>query len=67
MVVEHFDLVYAQLKVNAEVLIGVGEEVIVTRPTVFGPEPHSIAELVFNSIKYRRIGVSRSILVNLNM
>lgn len=58
VVIEHFDLVYPFLGVNAEVLIGVGEEVIVTRPTVFGPEPRSIAEIVFESIKYRRMAHS---------
>lgn len=58
VVVEHFDLVYPHLGVNAEVLIGVGEEVIVTRPTVFGPEPKSIADIVFESIKYRRMAHS---------
>jgi hypothetical protein len=58
IVVEHFDLVYPFLGVNAEVLIGVGEEVIVTRPTVFGPEPQSIADIVFESIKYRRMAHS---------
>ncbi|MDA8228136.1 MAG: alanine-tRNA synthetase second additional domain-containing protein [Desulfitobacterium hafniense] len=58
VVVEHFDLVYPFLGMNAEVLIGVGEEVIVTRPTVFGPEPQSIAEIVFDSIKYRRMAHS---------
>lgn len=58
VVIEHFDLVYPFLGVNAEVLIGVGEEVIVTRPTVFGPEPQSIAEIVFESIKYRRMAHS---------
>lgn len=58
VIVEHFDLVYAQLGINAEVLIGVGEEVIVTRPTVFGPEPQSIADIVFDSIKYRRMAHS---------
>lgn len=58
VVVEHFDLVYSQLGVNAEVLIGVGEEVIVTRPTVFGPEPKSIVDIVFESIKFRRMAHS---------
>jgi len=58
VVVEHFDLIYPFLDINAEVLIGVGEEVIVTRPTVFGPEPASIAEIVFESIKYRRMAHS---------
>lgn len=58
VVIEHFDLVYPFLGMNAEVLIGVGEEVIVTRPTVFGPEPQSIAGIVFESIKYRRMAHS---------
>lgn len=58
VVVEHFDLVYPQLGVNAEVLIGVGEEVIVTRPTMFGPMPKSIADIVFDSIKFRRMAHS---------
>ena len=58
VVVEHFDLIYSQLGVNAEVLIGVGEEVIVTRPTVFGPEPKNIADIVFESIKFRRMAHS---------
>lgn len=58
VVVEHFDLVYSQLGVNAEVLIGVGEEVIVTRPTVFGPHPQSIADIVYESIKFRRMAHS---------
>lgn len=58
VVVEHFDLVYPLLGVNAEVLVGVGEEVIVTRPTVFGPEPQEIADIVFESIKYRRMAHS---------
>ena len=55
IVIEHFDLIYPILKVNAEVLIGVGEEVIVTRPTIFGPEPDNVAQIVFKSIKYRRM------------
>lgn len=58
VIVEHFDLIYPFLKVNAEVLIGVGEEVIVTRPTVFGPEPQEIVDIVFESIKYRRMAHS---------
>ncbi|HVJ50777.1 alanine-tRNA synthetase second additional domain-containing protein [Desulfitobacterium sp.] len=58
VVIEHFDLIYPFLGINAEVLIGVGEEVIVTRPTLFGPEPQAIAEIVFESIKYRRMAHS---------
>lgn len=58
VIIEHFDLIYPLLEINAELLIGVGEEVIVTRPTVFGPEPQSIVEIVFKSIKYRRMAHS---------
>lgn len=39
VVVEHFELLYPLLNVNAEVLIGIGEEVVVTIPTLFGPFP----------------------------
>lgn len=55
VVVEHFDLIAPQLKINAEVLIGIGEEVLVTRPGVFGPNPQEIVEIVFKSIQYRRM------------
>jgi len=53
VVVEHFDLIYSQLGRNAHLLIGLGEEVIVTRPTLFGPRPQEISEVVFRSIKSR--------------
>lgn len=55
VIIEHFDLIYPMLGMNAEILIGVGEEVIVTRPNIFGPLPHDIYEIVFKSIKYRKI------------
>jgi tRNA A37 threonylcarbamoyladenosine biosynthesis protein TsaE len=55
VVIEHFELLYPFLKMNAEILIGIGEEVIVTRPGVFGPEPKEITSIVFESIKYRKM------------
>ena len=62
VVVEHFDLVYPFLKregsdlpVNADLMLGVGEEVIVTRPDLFGPIPQDIANIVFKSIRYRKM------------
>lgn len=55
VVVEHFDLLYPLLKINSAVLIGVGEEVLVTRPGVFGPEPQEIADVVYKSIQYRKM------------
>jgi tRNA A37 threonylcarbamoyladenosine biosynthesis protein TsaE len=55
VVVEHFDLIYPFLNSNANLLIGIGEEVIITRPTLFGPEPGDIAEIVFKSLPVRRM------------
>lgn len=55
VVVEHFELLYPHLDMNAELLIGVGEDIIVTRPTIFGPEPEDVAMIVHKSIRYRRM------------
>ena len=53
VIVEHFDLVYPLLGFNADLLIGVGEEVVLTRPTIFGPEPKEIVDIVYQSLPYR--------------
>lgn len=53
VVVEHFDLVYPLLGINADLLIGVGEEVLITRPNIFGPEPKEICDVVYKSLEYR--------------
>ena len=53
VVVEHFELVYPILNIKADLLIGVGEEVVVSRPTIFGPEPQEISDMVFTSLPYR--------------
>jgi GTPase SAR1 family protein len=53
VIIEHFDLVYQALGYNAQVLFGIGEEIIVARPTVFGPFPQAIKEIVDRTIKYR--------------
>ncbi|HWI54215.1 MAG TPA: alanine-tRNA synthetase second additional domain-containing protein [Desulfobacteria bacterium] len=58
VILEHFDLLYPVLEINAEVLIGVGEEVIVTRPGAFGPVPKDIVNIVFPSLKYRKMAHS---------
>jgi tRNA A37 threonylcarbamoyladenosine biosynthesis protein TsaE len=55
VIVEHFDLIHPFLGMNAEILLGIGEEVIVTRPNIFGPLPRDIADIVFKSIKYRKM------------
>ena len=56
VIVEHFDLLYPHLdKMNAHLLIGVGEEVMVTRPTMFGPLPEDIVGICHQSVKYRKM------------
>lgn len=55
VIVEHFDLIYPLLNTNANLMIGVGEEVIITRPTIFGPLPSEVHNRVANSVKYRRM------------
>lgn len=55
VIVEHFDLLYPALKRNADVLVGVGGEVIVVRPTVFGPQPKEIIEVVTKTLRYRKM------------
>ncbi|MGB9857223.1 MAG: alanine-tRNA synthetase second additional domain-containing protein [Dictyoglomaceae bacterium] len=53
VVVEHFEVIYPYLKRNADILIGIGEEVIIVRPNIFGPEPQEIVDIVFKSLPYR--------------
>lgn len=53
VVIEHFDLIYPLLGVNANLLIGVGEEIIITRPTIFGPEPQEVYKRAYDSLPYR--------------
>ena len=53
VIVEHFDLVYPLLGFNANLLIGVGEQVLIARPNLFGPEPQEIRNTVYSSLSYR--------------
>ncbi len=53
VIVEHFDLIYPLLGFNANLLIGVGEQILMSRPTLFGPEPEEIKEKVYESLGYR--------------
>ena len=55
VIVEHFDLIFPFLKRNADLLVGVGEEIVITRPNMFGPLPENIANIVHKSIKYRKM------------
>lgn len=53
VIVEHFDLIYPFLGGNADLLIGVGEEIVITRPHLFGPVPQEVYDMVYKSLPYR--------------
>ena len=53
VVIEHFDLIYPMLKRNANLLIGVGEQILISRPNLFGPFPQEIYDVVYASLPYR--------------
>lgn len=56
VIVEHFDMIYPMLNgVNANLMIGVGDEIIVSRPTIFGPLPSELHDKVAKSIVFRRM------------
>ncbi|BBB89987.1 MAG TPA: alanine-tRNA synthetase second additional domain-containing protein [Methylomusa anaerophila] len=64
VIVEHFDLLYPIRKHNADVMIGVGGEVIVVRPTVFGPFPQEIRDVVNKTLQYRKMAHTAEDLTN---
>ncbi|MBQ6899998.1 MAG: alanine-tRNA synthetase second additional domain-containing protein [Firmicutes bacterium] len=67
VIVEHFEMLYPVLQMNAQLLIGVGEEIIVTRPNMFGPLPEDIAANVHKSITYRKMAHTAEDLVEFCM
>ena len=55
VIVEHFNLLFPALQQPADLMVGIGEEILVVRPTVFGPLPQDVYELVHTSLKYRKM------------
>ena len=55
IIIEHFDLIYPALGLNADLLIAIGEEIIVTRPSIFGPQPKMLYEIVHQSLVFRKM------------
>ena len=53
VIVEHFELIYPILGYNANLLIGIGEQILVSRPNLFGPEPDEIRDEVYRTLPYR--------------
>ena len=55
VVIEHFELIQDVLGRNADLIIAAGEEVLVTRPTIFGPHSSDVAKIVQASLPYRKM------------
>ena len=55
VVIEHFELIQDVLGRNADLIIAAGEEVLVTRPTIFGPHSEDVAKIVHASLPYRKM------------
>lgn len=67
VIVEHFDLIRPLLPRNADLMIGVGEQVLVSRPTMFGPEPEEFVEIVHKSLPYRLMAHTAEDLCEIHM
>lgn len=58
VVIEHFNLIYPLLGKNADIIVGIGEEIIVVRPSLFGPQPESVYRIVHESLRFRKMAHS---------
>ena len=67
VIVEHFDLIYPLMNRNADLMIGVGEQVLISRPTMFGPEPDDFVKVVHNSLRYRLMAHTAEDLCEIHM
>ena len=63
VIVEHFDLIYRQMGFNAQIIFGIGEEVRVYRPSVFGPSPLKIQKVAVENLPFRLMAHSAEDLV----
>lgn len=55
VVIEHFDRIVEYMDIVPDLLVGIGEEVIVARPGVFGPTAAEVKEIVFSSLFNRQM------------
>jgi hypothetical protein len=58
VVIEHFDLLYPVLGINAQCLVGIGDQIIVCRPNFFGPFPGDVREQIKGTAIYRKMAHS---------
>ena len=64
---EHFDLVYPLLSRNADLLVAIGEQILVGRPTMFGPDPEEFVRIVRRSLPYRLMAHTAEDLCEMHM
>ena len=67
VIVEHFDLIFPLLPRNADLMIGVGEQIVISRPTMFGPEPDEFVNIVHKSLPYRLMAHTAEDLCEMHM
>ena len=67
VIVEHFDLIYPLLPRNCDLMIGVGEQIVISRPTMFGPEPDEFVNIVHKSLPYRLMAHTAEDLCEMHM
>lgn len=58
VIVEHFNELYPVLGLNAQCLIGIGENIIVARPNIFGPFPKDIKSRIDGTAYLRKMAHS---------
>ena len=58
VVAEHFDALYPTLGINAQFLLGVGEEILVVRPDLFGPFPEDVSRAIAGTAVFRKMAHS---------
>jgi hypothetical protein len=65
IIAEHFETVYPLLGINAQFLVGIGEDILVARPNVFGPFPQDIVQAIAGTAVFRRMAHSAEDLTSL--
>ncbi len=58
VVIEHFDAIHGVLGINAQCLLGIGEEILVARPSIFGPFPEDIKKRIAGTAIFRKMAHS---------
>ncbi|MDD2706932.1 MAG: alanine-tRNA synthetase second additional domain-containing protein [Verrucomicrobiae bacterium] len=65
VVVEHFEEIHPLLKINAQFLMGAGEDILVVRPNLFGPFPEDIGKVINHTAIFRKMAHSAEDIVTM--